>query len=195
MFSLCSFEHLLETHLYFRQIVCFIFQTSMKIYYAQWLDHKPNEKRENVKHQCGPKWHAFSVHLGHISSSLNRLPRSVLISIFFACHVLKRWNVTDPLRGEFTGHRWNPLTKASDVELWCCLWSAPWINGWVSNRETGDLRPHRAHYDVIVMTKPISSIHLFLPVFIIVKNCFESTYCVHIWQMLSQLSCVKTCHI
>ena len=123
------------------------------------------------------------------------IPRSVLISIFFACHVLKRWNVTDPLRGEFTGHRWNPLTKASDADLWCCLWSAPWINGWVSNRETGDLRLHRAHYDVIVMTKPISSIHLFPPVFIIVKNCFESTYCVHIWQILPQLSCGKTCQI
>ena len=31
------------------------------------------------------------------------------------------------------------------------LWSAPWINGWVNNREAGDLRHHRAHYDVIVM--------------------------------------------
>ena len=26
-----------------------------------------------------------------------------------------------------------------------------WINGWVNNRGTGDLRRHRAHYDVIVM--------------------------------------------
>ena len=26
-----------------------------------------------------------------------------------------------------------------------------WINGWVNNRETGDLRLHRGHYDVIVM--------------------------------------------
>ena len=25
-----------------------------------------------------------------------------------------------------------------------------WINGWVNNREVGDLRHHRAHYDVIV---------------------------------------------
>ena len=28
-----------------------------------------------------------------------------------------------------------------------------WINGWVNNRTAGDLRRHRAHYDVIVMTK------------------------------------------
>ena len=26
-----------------------------------------------------------------------------------------------------------------------------WINDWVNNRETGDLRRHRGHYDVIVM--------------------------------------------
>ena len=28
-----------------------------------------------------------------------------------------------------------------------------WINGWVNNREAGDLRRHRAHYDVSVMTR------------------------------------------
>ena len=26
-----------------------------------------------------------------------------------------------------------------------------WINGWVNNREAGDLKRYRAHYDVIVM--------------------------------------------
>ena len=66
------------------------------------------------------------------------------------------WNgnifrVTGPLCGEFTGHRWIPLTKASDAELCCFLWSAPRINGWVNHRETDDLRRHRAHYDVIVI--------------------------------------------
>ena len=27
--------------------------------------------------------------------------------------------------GGCTGHRWIPLTKASDTELWCFLWSTP----------------------------------------------------------------------
>ena len=27
--------------------------------------------------------------------------------------------------GETSGHRWIPLTKASEAELWCFLWSAP----------------------------------------------------------------------
>ena len=29
------------------------------------------------------------------------------------------FRVTGPLCGEFTGHRWIPLTTASDAELWC----------------------------------------------------------------------------
>ena len=61
------------------------------------------------------------------------------------------FRVAGPLCGEFTGHRWIPLTKTSDAELWCFLWSAPWINGGVNNRDAGDLRRHPAHYDVIVM--------------------------------------------
>ena len=35
------------------------------------------------------------------------------------------FRVTGPLCGEFTGHRWIPLPKASDAELWCFLWSTP----------------------------------------------------------------------
>ena len=65
--------------------------------------------------------------------------------------------VTGPLCAEFTGHRWIPLTKASDAELWCFLWSAPeQTNGSVNNRDTGDLRRHRAHYDVTVMEQTVS---------------------------------------
>ena len=37
----------------------------------------------------------------------------------------KIFRVTGHLCGEFTGHRWIPLRKASDSELWCFLWSAP----------------------------------------------------------------------
>ena len=49
--------------------------------------------------------------------------------------------VTDHLCGEFTGHR-----GALMVSLICA-----WMNGWINNREAGDLRRHLAHYDVTVM--------------------------------------------
>ena len=35
------------------------------------------------------------------------------------------FHVTGPLCGEFTGHRWIPLTNASDAELLSLLWSVP----------------------------------------------------------------------
>ena len=40
------------------------------------------------------------------------------------------FHVTGPLWRESTGHRWIPLTKASDAELWCFLWSVPekWLS-------------------------------------------------------------------
>ena len=33
--------------------------------------------------------------------------------------------VTGPLWGESTGYRWIPLTKATDMKLWCFLWCVP----------------------------------------------------------------------
>ena len=49
------------------------------------------------------------------------------------------------------GHRWIFRSKASVAELWCFLLICTWINGWVNNREAGDLRRRRSHYDVTVM--------------------------------------------
>ena len=50
-----------------------------------------------------------------------------------------------PASGEFPSQR--PVTQSFDIFFVCA-----WINGWVNNREAGDLRRNRAHYDVIVMT-------------------------------------------
>ena len=49
------------------------------------------------------------------------------------CAGNSRWPVISPHKGH-----------------WCFLQSAPWINGWVNNRDVGDLKRQRAHYDVIV---------------------------------------------
>ena len=60
------------------------------------------------------------------------------------------FRVTGPLCGKFTGpgefpHKgqWRGVLIASLI----CVW----INGWVNNREAGDLRRYCAHYDVTVM--------------------------------------------
>ena len=72
------------------------------------------------------------------------------------------FRVTGHLCGEFTGDYWpfvrgihrSPVNSphkgqwrgALMVSLICA-----WINGWVNNREAGDLRHHCAHHDVTVM--------------------------------------------
>ena len=54
-----------------------------------------------------------------------------------------------PLCGEFTGHQWIPLTKANfDIFFDQCL-----KNGWVNNRDAGNLRRHHAHSGITVMSK------------------------------------------
>ena len=52
-----------------------------------------------------------------------------------------------PFMREITCHRWIPLTKASDAELWCFLWPMLWTNSWGAS----GLRSHRAYHDVTVM--------------------------------------------
>ena len=53
-----------------------------------------------------------------------------VIVCYYVNIMMTSWNgnvfrVTGLLCGEFTGHRWIPLTNASDAELWCFRWSAP----------------------------------------------------------------------
>ena len=60
------------------------------------------------------------------------------------------FRVTGPLCGEFTGPgefpAQRPVTRSFDVSL-----IYAWTNDWVNNREAGDLRRQRGHYDVILM--------------------------------------------
>ena len=59
--------------------------------------------------------------------------------------------------------RWIPFTKASDVELWCFLWSAS--EQTEQNWDAGDLRRHSTHYDVTVMYNLFFShaLYIFAP--------------------------------
>ena len=64
------------------------------------------------------------------------------------------FRVTGPLWGESTGHRWIPLTKASDAARSGSfgIFFDLSLNKQLNNGETGDLRHHRANYDVTFMT-------------------------------------------
>ena len=60
--------------------------------------------------------------------------------VCFVIDVFSRYLVT----GEFPSRR--PVTRGLMLSLICT-----WISGWVNNRKSGDLRVHRAHYDVSVI--------------------------------------------
>ena len=73
----------------------------------------------------------------------------------FPHHMMTSWNGnifrdTGHLCGEFTGPPVTPHKGQWRAALMFSL-ICVWINGWVNNREAGDLRRHCAHYDVIVM--------------------------------------------
>ena len=55
------------------------------------------------------------------------------------------FRVIGPLCGEFAGHKgqWRGASMISLI--------GAWINGYVNNREAGDLRRYRIHYEVTVM--------------------------------------------
>ena len=60
---------------------------------------------------------------------------SVLLALCVGIH----WSpVNSPHKGQWHGALIFPLI-------------CTWINGWINNREAGDLRPYHAHYDVTVM--------------------------------------------
>ena len=66
----------------------------------------------------------------------------------------KKNRVTGLLCGDFTGHRWIPITKASFSELWYFLWSARLNTRWSKQFwDAGDLRQHRAQYSVTVILR------------------------------------------
>ena len=64
--------------------------------------------------------------------------------------------VNSPHKGQWHGAlMFSVITMASDTEFWCFLLSGP--EQMVNNQDAGDLRHHRAHYDVTV-TKQLVSI-------------------------------------
>ena len=88
-------------------------------------------------------------HDNHQSRCREKRPASAS-TVQMAIHddVIKwKIHVTGPWWGECIGHRWIPLTKASDGASLLSLIYA-WKNDWANNRYAGDLRRHRAHYDV-----------------------------------------------
>ena len=110
------------------------------------------------------KWYLININEEHWKFTKARISRG--IGILYKCKIshddVDKWKHFPrywPFVRGSTGHRWIPLTKANDAELW--LISA-WTNGWADNQDAGDLRRHSAHYDVTVMEKSVLNCHMCL---------------------------------
>ena len=71
------------------------------------------------------------------------------------------FRVTGPLWGESTGPRWIPLTKASNAGALMYSLICARTNGWVNNRDPGNLRCNFAHYEVTVMVSMLWYHHYY----------------------------------
>ena len=60
-----------------------------------------------------------------------------------------------------------------------------WINGWVNNREAGDLRCHCAHYDVTVMWRVELNM---LTQFIVQRMCRRNGHCAFLAWLVSPIT-------
>ena len=86
----------------------------------------------------------------------------------FLVKISSDWNISHPrlhddvIKWKHFSHYWpfvrgihrSPVNSSHKSQLRGALmfsFICAWISGWVNNREVGDLRRHRAHYDVIVM--------------------------------------------
>ena len=74
-----------------------------------------------------------------------------------------------PVTGEFPSQR--PVTRSLMFSLICA---------WINDREAGDLRRHRAHYDVIVMRET----EIYTKVKPTTWNCHSASYDTAPWQLM-----------
>ena len=98
-----------------------------------------------------------------ISSALAMDVPSVLLFLWFYifARILGTYRISvhdDVIKWKHTTHYWqgihqSPVNSPNKGQWHGALMFSlicAWINGWVNNREAGDLRRHRAHYDVNV---------------------------------------------
>ena len=100
------------------------------------------------------KWRPFCLGLNGLKTKKHRTCASLGHKICMQHGDFIKWNhfprhwpfVRGIHQSSVNSHQKGPWRRALMLSLTCA-----WINGWINNREAGDLRRHRAHYDVTMM--------------------------------------------
>ena len=123
--SMCLLNSL-RPHVFF-MLVCFLFVLNNKSWFSFRYIHCLCTLEENA-------------------------PNTINLEAFMLTMTLSNGNifrVTIPLWGESTGHRWILHHKTQ----WRGALVISLICAWTNNTDAGDVRRHRAHYDVTVMQR------------------------------------------
>ena len=92
----------------------------------------------------------------HIQSMCKQNNNDTYVNFLWGFNIHVPWSGIVHFVAVVRRHPLVPLMiTSSSGNIFCVigpLWSPPWTNGWVNNREAGDLRHHRAHFNVIVMS-------------------------------------------
>ena len=90
------------------------------------------------------------------------------------CEGIHRSSVNSPHKGQWRG--------ALIFSLICA-----WINGWINNRETGDLGRYRAHYDVIVIKQIARKSHPIQCVELDNQSGSRKQHCWKFWNPIERI--------
>ena len=111
----------------------------LKFANSVWFHPRTPSEKSSIKNNAEMAWQQKEI-WPYVTKSMTS------VTIMMTSSNGNIFRVAGPLCGEFTGHRKGQWRGALMFSLICA-----WIKGWVNNCEAGDLRPHRANYNVIVM--------------------------------------------
>ena len=124
----------------------FILRTDSRFAPKQW---KTSLQSIAVSHWLGTNLESvLKLAQGHISSHVYTCKYPSHVRISFNCIWIEH---TYDMEKPNTCHK-RPVTQRYDV-----FFIYVWINGWVNNREAGELRRRHAHYEVTVMNQLVNS--------------------------------------
>ena len=126
-----------NNHDFDKYVTAFYIRLFASIFFISWIDIYMYCKTSNqcqLYRRCAPECVHMFVYVGYLHDDVIKWK-----------HFPRYWPFVreihrSPHKGQWRG--------ALMISLICV-----WINDWVNNREAGDLRRHRAHYDVIVMIR------------------------------------------
>ena len=105
-----------------------------------------------------------------------------------------KWKHFPPYWPFVRGIHWSPVNSPHKGQwrgalMFSLIWH--WANSWINNQDAGDLRHHRAHHDVTVMSKSPAT-QWYVSKTPLLALCEEFTDSPHKWPVLQKESRVKS---